>query len=376
MDRKLWASELLGKITDKMDTVIGRNLDKVPYIAYDGRWDDKSSPKDIGWWTNGFWGGILWACYKMTGHEIFRSEAVNLEGKQDQIFLDWVRMSHDAGFRFLPTAVEHYRQEGSEMSLQRGLAAANNLAGRFNIVGRYIQAWNHEHFGPMNRLSIIDTMMNLPLLYWASEVQDNPRFRQIAEAHAESTMKNFVRPDGSVCHIVEYDENTGEVLGTLRGQGYAVGSSWTRGQGWAIYGFTLSYGYTGRRDFLETAMKVANYFISNLNDDCIVPCDFREDPDGPFKEDDTAAACVASGLLELSRYVDGPDRARYQKWAYKLLDALVEHSLNLDKDVDYLISTGTAAYHKDTENECPIIYGDYFFMEALMKIAELDFKVW
>ena len=123
-------------------------------------------------------------------------------------------------------------------------------------------------------------------------------------------------------------------------------------------------------------MKVANYFISSLNDDCIVPCDFREDPDGPFKEDDTAAACVASGLLELSKYVGDRDAERYRKWAYKLLDALVEHSLNLDRNVDYLISTGTDAYHKDTENECPIIYGDYYFIEALMKIAEVDFRLW
>lgn len=376
MDRKAWAEELLGRITDKMDTVIGRNLDRVPYVAYDGRWDDRSSSEKIGWWTNGFWGGILWACWTMTGKDIYRSEAIRLEEKQDPIFMDWKRMSHDSGFRFLPTAVEHYRLDGNEKSLQRGLAAANNLAGRFNIVGRYIKAWNHDDFGPRNRLSIIDTMMNLPLLYWASEVMEDPHYSQIAEAHAESTMRNFVRPDGSVCHIIEYDENSGDVIKSLRGQGYAVGSSWTRGQGWAIYGFALSYGYTGRRDFLETSERVANYFISNLNDDCIVPCDFREDPDGPFKEDDTAAACVASALIELASHVDGPDHDRYLKWAYRLLDSLVEHSLNLDKDVDYLLSKGTAAYHKDTENECPIIYGDYFFIEALMKIAGKDFRVW
>ena len=376
MDRKKWAEELLDRITEKMEHVVERNVDRVPYIAYNGRWDDWSSPKDIGWWTNGFWGGILWACYRMTGKAIYREEAVKLEGKQDSIFMDYNRMSHDSGFRFLPTAVEHYRQDGNEDSKRRGLAAANNLAGRFNIVGRYIKAWEHDTFGPRNRLSIIDTMMNLPLLYWCSEVTEDPHYSQIAEAHAESTMKNFIREDGSVCHIIEYDENTGEVLRSLRGQGYAVGSSWTRGQGWAIYGFALSYGYTGRKDFLETSRKVADYFISSLNEDCIVPCDFRQDPDGPFKEDDTAAACVASGLLELAKHLDEESAEYYRSWAYRLLDALVEHSLNLDENVDYLISTGTAAYHKNTECECPIIYGDYYFIEALMKTAGIEYRVW
>lgn len=376
MDRKAWAEDLLYKITDKMDTVILRNRNKAPYIAYEGRWDDKSDSKNIGWWTNGFWGGILWALYGLTGKEIYREEAIGLEEKQHEIFFNWVQMSHDAGFRFLPTAVEHYKREGDEMAFKRAIAAANNLAGRFNLNGRFIRAWNHDHFGPSNGLSIIDTMMNLPLLYWASDELKDPRFKQLAEAHAESTMKNFVRPDGSVAHIVEYDENTGEVLGTKRGQGYAVGSSWTRGQGWAIYGFALSYKSTGRRDFLETSERVANYFISNLDGELLVPCDFRQDPLGPFKRDDTAASCVASALLELSELVEGTDSARYRKWACKLLDSLEKHSLNLDKNVDYLISTGTAAYHKDTENECPIIYGDYFFLEALMKIAGKPYCVW
>lgn len=375
MDRKIWASELLGKIADKMEKVVERNRGRVPYIVYNGRYDDWIAEDKIGWWTNGFWGGILWELYHMTENEMFKDEALWLEGQMDRVFLQRMSMDHDAGFRWLPTAVAHYRNDGNEMSLERGIAAANNMAGRFNVNGNYFRAWNHNGMGDSSGIVIIDCMMNLPLLYWATEVTGDPRFAAMAKRHADTTLKDFIRGDGSSCHIVTYDASTGECTGSLPGQGYAVGSSWTRGQSWAIYGFALSYRHTGDERYLDASKRVANYVISNLGDDCLVPCDFRQDPEGPFLEDDTAASIIACGLLELASHIDGVDADRYRKYAYRILDAMIETSFTLDENVDNLLEKGTVAYHFG-EQEVPIVYGDYYFIEALMKIAGNENFIW
>ena len=375
MDRKAWAGDLLGKIAPKMVKVVERNIDRVPYIVHDGRYDDWSSDDRIGWWTNGFWGGILWECFHLTGNELFRNEAIKLEEKMDPVFFDYMHMDHDAGFRWLPTAVAHYRYDGNEKSFQRGLAAANNLAGRFNLNGNYIRAWNHNDMGSSNGIAIIDCMMNLPLLYWASDVTEDPRFAAIARRHADTAMEHFIRGDGSSCHIVNFDCETGECLGPIPGQGFSPDSSWSRGQSWAIYGFALSYRHTHDERYLATSKRVANYIISNLGDDCLIPCDYRQDPNGPFKEDDTAAAITACGLIELSQYCEDVDKANYLKWAYRILDALVSKSFTLDENVDNLLEKGTVAYHFG-EQEVPINYGDYYFIEALMKIAGNEFFIW
>ena len=382
-----WVKIALSQIAQKMETVTMRNLGKIPYTTDEnGRFDDRSFDKDICWWTNGFWGGEMWQLYKLTGKELFRQEAIGTEEKMDRAFMNYNGMDHDAGFRWLPTSVIRYKQEHNEESKNRGLLAAASLSGRFNLNGNFIRAWNDwGDDRDTTGWAIIDCMMNLPLLYWASEELGDPRFKAIAVAHADTAMKNFIRDDGSVRHIVGFDPATGAFDRDYAGQGYAEGSSWTRGQSWALYGFALSYKYTGEKKYLETAMKVADYVISELDEkfpEYLVPVDYRQ-PKEPYLEDSTAAAITASGLLELAELLNGEipvrtgagttnvdksDADKYLAAGIKLLRVLDEKRSDYTLDKDNILEKCTAAYH-DAKHEFAIIYGDYYYIEALMKLA-------
>lgn len=372
--------EILEKIVEKEKEVAVRTKGKIPYTTVDGVFDDKSynekSKDGIGWWTNGFWGGLMWQLYHLDGFEQFRENAEFVENQLDRCFLEYNHLDHDNGFKWLQTSVGNYRLFQNEQSLNRGLLAATNLAGRFNTVGKFIRAWNDRGDDADRRgWAIIDCMMNLPLLYWASEVTNDPRFRQIAMAHADTAMENFVRPDGSCEHIVEFNLTSGEKEETYGGQGYEAGSSWTRGQAWALYGFALSYKHTGEQKYLDTAKQVAHYFISNIPQDGLIPVDFRQ-PAEPMIEDSTASAIAACGLLEIAKFAEGRDKDLYTQYAERLLEVLIEKRCNLDKDIDNLLEKCTEAYHRETGIEISIIYGDYFFLEALMKLNNDVVDLW
>ena len=380
---KKWVDEALSQIAVKMETVAERNAGKIPYTTDEnGRFDDRSSDKDICWWTNGFWGGEMWQLYKLTGKELFRNEAIGTENKMDRAFMNYNGMDHDAGFRWLPTSVVRYKMEHNEESKNRALLAAASLAGRFNLNGNFIRAWNDwGDDRDTTGWAIIDCMMNLPLLYWASSELKDPRFKAIAVAHADTAMKSFIREDGSVRHIVGFDPESGAFLRDYAGQGYAEGSSWTRGQSWALYGFALSYKYTREKRYLETAMKVADYVLSELDSkypEYLVPVDYRQ-PADPYYEDSTASAITASGLIELAGLLGGLEEAgeenvykekadRYQAAAIKLLKTLHEKRCDYTTDKDNIVEKCTAAYH-DARHEFAINYGDYYYIEALMKLS-------
>lgn len=389
MEREDWAVSVAEKIKKKYPEIVRRNKGKIPYTAVNGTFDDLTS-NSIGWWTNGFYGGILWQLYHATGQQEYREAAEELENKLDAVLMDYNSMDHDSGFRFLTTAVADYRMTGKAASKNRGLLAAANLAGRFNPQGNYIRAWNDEN-GNNAGWAIIDCMMNLPLLYWALEMTNDSRFYHIAVRHANTAMKYFIREDGSARHIVEFDPQKGEFVQDFGGQGYEKGSSWTRGQAWALYGFTLSYIYTGDINYLNTARRVAAYFIANIPDSGLIPVDFCQ-PRDLVLEDSSASAIAASGLVLLSQVLSGrqelpggrrnlytqgaPEEARAtENAAIKLLQALDEKRCNWSSDRDELLEKCTAAYH-DEKHEFPIIYGDYYFIEAVLRLTGEELFIW
>lgn len=369
-----WAKEVRDKLVRKMLPVAERNQHKVPYTTKDGVFDDRSDSEQISWWTNGFWGGILWQMYHLTGEEIYRDAAQELEIKLDADLMNWKGMDHDNGFKWLPTAVAQYRMNQNDHSLNRGILAANNLLGRFNIAGNFFRAWNDWDEVDRRGLAIIDCMMNLPLLYWASDVTGDPRFRHAAVAHANTTMTYFVRADGSVNHIMRFDPETGELIEAIGGQGYEVGSSWTRGQSWGLYGFVLSYIHTGRDEYLDTAKRIAHYVIANIPENGLIPVDYRQ-PNEVMWEDSTASAITACGLIELSRKTEGRDSELYLRTAIRLLKTLDKERCNWNSDIDNLLERCTAAYH-DKDHEFSIIYGDYYFLEAILKLTGDEFFIW
>lgn len=373
MKNPTWAKQTWEQISGKLYHVAERNQDKIPYTAKDGVFDDMTDVNPY-WWTNGFWGGLMWQLYTATGETLYKDVACKNEEKLKKNLMSYHGMDHDSGFKWLLTAVANYRITGNEQSMDRGLIAANSLAGRFNPTGRFIRAWNDGGDGQNAGVVIIDAMMNLPLLYWASEVTKDPRFAQIAMVHADTAGREFVRADGSVHHIVTFDPQTGKRLKALGGQGYEEGSSWTRGQAWALYGFCLSYRYTGKQEYLDTARKVADYFVENIPESNLIPVDFRQ-PKVPAWEDDSAAAIAASGLLEIADCLPLEEGQSYRAAAEKLLKALADHRCNSDPQADHLLERCTAAYH-DENHEYPIIYGDYYFVEGILKLTGQGRFLW
>ena len=365
----MW-EELARSISEKTLLVCRRSGEKIPYRTdVGGRFDDQSG-EHISWWTNGFWAGSLWQVYALTGAAELKSAAAAVERKLDAALLDAGGMDHDSGFKWLLTAGADYTLTKDPASLNRLLLAASNLAGRFNPRGNFIRAWNDQG-GEKAGWAIIDCLMNLPLLYRASALTGDPRFGQIAALHAGTAAAHFQRPDGSVEHIVVFDPATGEKRGTLPGQGMAAGGAWTRGQAWAVYGFTLSYLHTEDPLFLVCAKRAADFFIAHIPASGLIPVDFAQGADCAF-EDDSAAAIAASGLLELAV---AAGESRYREAAERLLTALSEKRLDLSPDTDFLLSRCSVSFH-DREHNHPLIYADYFFTEAVLKRLGKGVFVW
>jgi unsaturated chondroitin disaccharide hydrolase len=225
-------------------------------------------------------------------------------------------------------------------------------------------------------------MMNLPILYWASDYIGDDRFRQIAIAHADMTLEQHIRPDGSVNHIVEHDRETGECVEIIGGQGIAPDSSWSRGQAWGLYGFVLSYIHTGDKRYLDASKRVANYFISNVCDDWLPRIDFRA-PSTPVYYDTTAAMCASCGLIELAKLLPEGEGGMYANAAINMLKAVTERFADFNPETDVMISHGSVRYpvpgvynEKQAGVHIPIIYAEYYFVEALLKLLGSDFLAW
>ncbi|MCK9478579.1 MAG: glycoside hydrolase family 88 protein [Firmicutes bacterium] len=364
-----WVNDVWEKVEKKLALTSSRTAnDMFPYTTENGRFVAKGN---LYWWTNGFWVGILWLMYNETKDTKYKTLAESLEVKLDEPLYGFDGLHHDVGFMWLLSSVANYRLTGNEESKKRGMIAASVLASRYNMAGKFIRAWNRERVG----WSIIDTMMNLPLLYWASRETDDPRFSHIAQSHADTVLETFIRPDGSVIHINCFDPETGELLENLGGQGYTEGSSWTRGQSWAIYGLALSYIHTKQQKYLDAAKKVAHYFIAALAaaDDFVPNCDFRA-PAEPVYKDTTAGVIAACGMIEISRQLPEFEKDLYFNAALKILKATERDYANWSDDEDSIIQMGTESYKN--KHNIPIIYADYYFIEALSKLRGKDVLFW
>ena len=384
LENKKWAEEVFAKIDAKMSEVTLRSRFKLP----DGV--DEAGvhvSRDANWWTSGFFGGLNLLLYNATGKEDYLLTARESERMLDSALSKYDELHHDVGFMWHILSGASYRLTGDKASKDRELYAASLLFSRFVLGGNFIRAWNgfSKYYGDTSNSTIIDTMLNLPLLYYASDILGDDRFKRIAMAHADTVIKTHIRPDGSVAHIVDHDRESGDTVKTYGGQGYCVGSSWTRGQGWAIYGFALSYLHTGEKRYLDAARKVADYFISELSDDYLVPVDFRQ-PKEPLWYDSTASAIVCCGLLEIAKALPDGEGSFYAEVAVKMLRALEERFVNYDPARDDLLTHGSVRYptlEGDNEPEMirklihvSIIYGDFFFIEAILKLLGSEFNPW
>ncbi len=332
-----------------------------------GRW----RPMSEGHWASGFWPGSFWYLYQKTSDNIWRQRAESWTKPLERH--RYRKNDHEAGFII-------YRSCGLGYSLTADpgykpviMDATASLLTRFDPNVGCVRSWNSYHF-PV----IIDGIMMLEMVFWAAKNGGDPNWYDMAVTHSYKTLQNNVRTNGSVWQIVDYDPNTGDVIGKYNKQGYNNDSTWSRGQAWGIYGFTMAYRETNDSNFLETAKKVADYYIDNLPEDYVPYWDFNA-PNIPNEVRDSSAAAIASSaLLELSTLVpEQADKEKYYTSACDILDSLSSPAyLATDPNMSILLhGTGRANSEggdpNDREIDCGLIYGDHFFIEALMRREEV-----
>lgn len=321
-------------------------------------------------WCSGFWPGILWYAYEYSGDEYIKVQAEKFTLPLKDIAYSSAR-NHDIGFIVYTSYGNGYRLTGNKEYKNVLLSAADTLATLYNPKVGSILSWPTQKQFRHN--TIIDNMMNLELLFWASKNGGEKRLYDIAESHAEVSMKNIVRKDGSAFHLASFDENTGEFIAGKTHQGYADDSMWARGQTWGIYGFAMAHRETGRKDFLDTSIKLANHFLERLPEDGIPYWDF-DDPDIPNSPKDASAAAIAAcGLLELSSLTkDKGLQEKYVASANKFIHTLSSEKYLSGDTNQALLLHSTGHYPNNSEIDMPIIYADYYYMEALMRLKKLN----
>ena len=365
-----WINDRWEKVNNKLLEVSVRSREKLPYYSENGVHVSKHEQPD--WWTNGFWGGMMWLMYNATGNEEYKITAKRCEQLLSGAFGNISALHHDVGFMWHITSGARCRLMGDKDAENTELFMASLLSSRFVLGGNFIRAWNTEK---SENLTIIDTLMNVPMLYFASELVGDDRYKRIAMAHVDMVMRDHVREDGSTVHIVEHDRETGKKIREVAGQGYADNSCWSRGLSWAVYGFALSYIHTGKKEYLDTAVKCADYFISECGKTGYVPLlDFKA-PKEPVYYDSTAGVITACGLIEISKILSD---SKYFTAAMRVLKETDEKCCDYTESTDSIVGMGSVRYpHKENNAvHIPIIYGDFYFVEALCKLLGKDFLIW
>jgi len=322
-------------------------------------------------WCSGFWAGILWKLYEATHDDKWKTAADKYTRELTPLS-NHSGFDHDLGFIMFNTFGNGYRLTRNPEYKPVILRSADSLATLFNPKVGTILSWPgmvKRKNWPHN--TIIDNMMNLELLFWASKNGGSQKLYDIAVKHAETTMQNHFRPDYSAYHVVVYDTVTGKKIKGVTAQGYADNSMWARGQAWAIYGFTMCYRETKKPEFLDFAQHVADTYLKRLPEDKVPFYDF-DDPAIPNVPKDAAAAAIsASALLELSGYApDKSKAAEYRKQAEEILTSLSSAKYQ-SRDVNsafLLHSTGSKP--ANSEVDVSIIYADYYYLEALMRLQK------
>ncbi len=328
-------------------------------------------------WTTGFWTGEIWLAY-----EYCRDERLRQAGDiQIDSFLERINQKievdhHDMGFLYSPSCVAGYKLTGNPKGREAAIKAADQLISRYHPVGEFIQAWGPMN-APENYRLIIDCLLNLPLLYWASGETGDEKYREIAEKHIHTAVKNVIREDFSTWHTFFFNMETGEPDHGATCQGYRDGSAWARGQAWGIYGCALAYKYTGRKEYISVFKGVTDYFLAHLPRD-MVPFWDLEFTDGDDQPRDSSSASIAAcGMLEMAKYMEKEDAQVYRKYAMQIMKSVYDNYAVKDPKTSnglVLHSTYSNRSPYNTCNHCGVdecnIWGDYFYMEALTRLQK------
>jgi unsaturated chondroitin disaccharide hydrolase len=349
-----------------------------PYVtAPDGSWQTMLASESAGYrgenwshgnWFCGFWVGLLVAAYHHSGDRFF------LDTAKERMKLVAERaddpQTHDIGFIFWSSAVQLHRATGEASYAEIALAAAGRLRARLvrTDAGAYVSSWGPLDDPRGRASSAIDTMANIPLLYWAAQQTADASFLLAGEAHAEMTRRAFLRPDGTLYHAVEYDTQTGARIRGYTFQGYSDESPWSRGTGWAVYGYAATARATGEAHYLELAVQLAEKWLEQLGGRVCPPWDFA-DPDPKPTEDSAAGAIMAAAFLDLGRLLPGgADRDLWTKRGTDLLVGLSRDYLARDPAHRGLLMHGCYSKPHGIGADAAVMFGDYYFVEAIGRV--------
>lgn len=328
-------------------------------------------------WCSGFFPGSMWMLYRLTGDNKWKVDAQNYTVTLDSVkYLTW---HHDIGFIIGCSYLNGYRITKNEAYKGVIIKAAQSLCTRFRPKAGIIQSWNVDKDWQTTRgwkcPVIIDNMMNLELLFAATELSGDSTYYRIACKHADTTLAHHFRSDNSCYHVVDYDPETGVVRKRQTAQGYSDESAWARGQAWALYGYTLCYRFTKDSKYLEQAQKVFDFIFSNKNlpSDLVPYWDYNAPNIPKEPRDVSAAACTASALYELEGYVPGH---HYRQTADKIMKSLTtsDYMAKVGTNGNFILmhSVGSIPHH--AEVDVPLNYADYYYLEALWRMKESQKK--
>jgi unsaturated chondroitin disaccharide hydrolase len=328
-------------------------------------------------WTTGFWPGMIWLAYERTGDSKYREAGeLHVQRFAERMTRELDVDHHDLGFLYSLACVAPWRLTGNDLARQTVLQAADRLMTRYLDRPGILQAWGVMNDPDQRGRTIVDSLMNTPLLYWASQVSGNDRYHTAAYRHASQLQKHCVRPDGTTFHTFYFDPETGAPRFGKTAQGAGDDSCWARGQAWAMYGFALNYAGTRDGALLQTARRVSDYFLAHLPADKVAYWDliYR---DGSGEERDSSAAAIAvCGLMELSKWLpEGDGRTRYRDAATEILASLYEnYSTRNVPESNALLLHGVYSKPGGVGVDEGTLWGDYFYLEALTRLAQPDWK--
>ncbi|GGY43532.1 glucuronyl hydrolase [Pseudoduganella albidiflava] len=334
------------------------------------RYEDHPAGVNAGW-TSGFWTGMLWMAYELTGATAFRQAAASqLPSFAWRLEQDIQVDHHDLGFLYMPSAVAAWRITGETAPHRMALQAADRLMRRYLPGAGIIQAWGDLDDPAQRGRIIIDCLMNLPLLHWASAQSGDGRYREAALSHLRQSRKYLVRPDHSSFHTYHFDPVTGDALGGSTAQGASDDSCWARGQAWGIYGFALNHRHAPELGLLDIACAQADYFLARLPEHGIAYWDLAYGDGSGEPWDSSASAIAACGLLEVCALLpEGALHARYRAAALHLLGSLARRCAARQPDSDALLLHGVYSKPHGQGIDEASLWGDFFYLEALARVT-------
>jgi unsaturated chondroitin disaccharide hydrolase len=346
--------------------------DKMPQ-SFDAK-NNQLLSREITWWCTGFYPGSLLYIYEQTKDEKIKTEALRALKviEPNQTYTG----NHDLGFMMFCSFGNAYRLFKDETYKQIIFRSAESLSTRYRPTMKAIQSWNKNKY--FNCPVIIDNMMNLEMLNWVSQHGGDPKFQQISETHSNTSMKEFYRPDYSSFHVVDFDQTTGKVLRKTTHQGAANTSAWSRGQAWGLYGFITMYRDTKNEAYLTLAKNIAEFYLNhpNLPSDFVPYWDFDAGQQPLAYRDASAAAITASALMELGQFTKGEQKEKYINASVKMLESLSNdtYRAKYGENGGFLIKHCVGALTLNSEIDVPLVYADYYFLEALKRYKDWYLK--